>query len=139
MVSEAIPATCIAFGCSEACLNVSKNITGDLKMGIEIFSVDGGSRVRIDGDFTIYEVEEYKDELKKSSRSLCSKNKNVELDLSGINEIDTSGLQLLATLAKQAKSKDCLIKIMSVNETAKEAIKLSGFLDLFNGECEGEC
>lgn len=108
-------------------------------MGIEIISVEGRSRVRIEGDFTIYEVEEYKDKLKKSSSTMCSKNKKVELDLSEINEIDTCGLQLLATLAKQAKNKGCQMKFMSVSETAKEAISLSGLMDLFDGEYEGEC
>ena len=107
-------------------------------MTIEIIAVEGGNRVRIEGDFTIYEVDEYKDTLRKSSRTLCAKNNNVELDLAEVNEIDTSGLQLLATLSRQAKSKGCQMKVVSVSEDAEELINLSGLMNVFNEKHEGE-
>ena len=107
-------------------------------MAIEIIAVEGGNRVRIDGDFTIYEVDEYKDILRKSSKTLCAKDKNVELDLAEVNEIDTSGLQLLATLARQAKSKGGQMKVVSVSEDAEEKINLSGLMDVFNEKHGGE-
>ena len=60
-------------------------------MGIEIRRDGGRAEMALTGELSIYTVAEIKDALAK----LLAHADDVEIDLSGISEMDTAGLQLM--------------------------------------------
>ncbi len=54
--------------------------------------------LRLDGELTIYRAAELKDELMKAMAAASP----LEIDLSGITEVDGAGLQLLILVKKEA-------------------------------------
>lgn len=67
-------------------------------MGIACDSKDGGCRVRIDQDLTIYSAEADRQALQRHLLECAS----LEVDLSRVAEIDTAGCQLLLVLEQEA-------------------------------------
>ena len=63
-------------------------------------TTDGGTRLTVDGDLTIYHAAEIKQRLIEGIHA----SKVFELDLSHVGEMDTAGFQLLA-LAKRESQK----------------------------------
>jgi len=59
-------------------------------------------------------------ELVESERS------SVELDLSGIEAIDTAGVQLLAVCRNNALEKEKIFRITAVSEAVREALEITG-------------
>jgi len=90
-------------------------------MGITTKSDKDKFSVCIDGELTIYTVQEYK----KSLLEKFSADKALELDLNGVDEIDTSGLQLLAAIAKQLSENGSEMSISSLSDVAREALESS--------------
>lgn len=72
----------------------------------------------IDGDFTIYSVEEYR----KSIAKRFNADQVLEVDLSEVEDIDTSGLQLLAAMDKQCSDSGTEMMISAASTVAQEAI-----------------
>ena len=64
-------------------------------------SQDGVTRIAIDGEMTIYRAAD----LKVTVLEALRKTRALEIDLSGITELDTAGLQVLM-LAKQTANAD---------------------------------
>jgi anti-anti-sigma factor len=52
--------------------------------------------------------------------------RNITLDLSGVEEIDTLGLQLLVSIRKTFSS-DGNVRILAVSPQVAEAVEISGF------------
>jgi anti-anti-sigma factor len=61
----------------------------------------GICRLRVEDDMTIYTAADLKQQLLPR----LAKCKEMELDLSGVNEMDSAGLQLLVLLKREAKEK----------------------------------
>ncbi|MBN1500052.1 MAG: STAS domain-containing protein [Spirochaetes bacterium] len=55
-------------------------------------------KYRFEGAFTIYAVKKLKNVLMQELKS----NKNVEIDMSGVQRIDTSGIQVLLHMKREA-------------------------------------
>jgi len=64
--------------------------------------------IKVERELTVYNVEEVINQLKAFIKG---RKKDLLLDLSEIEDIDTSGLQLLVSLQKYGDSKDCDCKI----------------------------
>ncbi len=79
------------------------------------------SLLSIDGELTIYKAKEYRDYLADNFNA----DKVLEVDLEGIEEIDTSGLQLLAAMRKQLSDSGNEIIITAASEQAKDALETS--------------
>ncbi|CBL43761.1 predicted sulfate transporter/antisigma-factor antagonist STAS [gamma proteobacterium HdN1] len=63
--------------------------------------VDGGCKIRPEGELTIYRVADYKPQLIQVLESHPS----IVVDLSRVTEFDTAGLQLLILLKREAKAR----------------------------------
>jgi len=61
---------------------------------------NGKTALRIDGDMTIYRAHELMQQLLEA----FGRSANVEIDLSGVTELDTAGLQLLMLAKKVAQA-----------------------------------
>ena len=53
-------------------------------------------------------------------------NKFVELDMSGVNEIDSSGVDLLTHLIHSVKKKNGTIRIIGANAQVREVFEICG-------------
>ncbi|MFQ3220560.1 MAG: anti-sigma B factor antagonist [Paraglaciecola sp.] len=73
--------------------------------------VNGLCKVTIDDDMTIYSIKELKDGLSE----IIDIFQEIDLDLSAVKEIDTTGIQLLLALKRELISKDKKLKISSAS------------------------
>jgi len=65
--------------------------------------------------------------LKKTMLELLeSESSSIELDLSGIEAIDTAGVQFLAVCRNNALEKEKTFKITADSEPVREALKITG-------------
>jgi len=90
-------------------------------MAIKMDNKDNKSFLSIDGELTIYTASEYKKYLVKKFNS----EKILEVDLKGVEEIDTCGLQLLASMCKQLSDNGSELKIIAASDVANEALETS--------------
>ncbi len=99
-------------------------------MGIEINSEAGNCKVRIDGEMTIYTAAEYRQTLLEQ----CHSREGMELDLGEVNEIDTSGLQLLVALKKHLSDTESGLQLTSSSEVVQKALVLANLVGDFIGQ-----
>ena len=102
-------------------------------MSIKIENDEEKTSLCIDGELTIYTAQEYMNSITEGFVA----DKLLELDMSGVEEIDTSGLQILAAMGKELTNNGCEMKIVSVSDVAKEALETSRLmsdLKCSNGE-----
>jgi len=90
-------------------------------MAIKMVNDADKSILSIDGELTIYTAAEYKKYLVEN----FSSEHTLDVDLQGIEEIDTCGLQLLAAMCKQLSDKGNEINIVATSDIAKEALETS--------------
>jgi len=65
--------------------------------------------------------------LQKSLLELINSDRSsIQLDLSGVEAIDTAGIQLLAVCRKSALEKGKTFRITSESEAVREALKITG-------------
>lgn len=99
-------------------------------MGVKVETDENACRVHFDGELTIYTVAEYRQAILDS----CQWDRNVELDLSGVSEFDSGGLQLLAALYRQVIESGNRLECVDVSEAAEEVFELSRFSDVLGCE-----
>jgi len=90
-------------------------------MAINLVNDGEKSVLSIDGELTIYTAAEYKKYLVENFTS----EKTLEIDLKGVEEIDTCGLQLLAAMSKQLSDSGNEINIIATSDVAKDALETS--------------
>jgi anti-sigma B factor antagonist len=90
-------------------------------MAIKMDNKNNKSLLSIDGELTIYTANEYKKYLVGKFNS----EKPLEVDLKGVEEIDTCGLQLLAAMCKQLSDNGSELKIIEASDVANEALETS--------------
>ncbi len=81
----------------------------------------GLCRLRLEGEMTIYNAAEIKDNL----AGFINDYYEFELDLSAVNEIDSAGIQLLLLFRKKAEQKQCEIELSACSDPVR------GLLDLY--------
>lgn len=97
-----------------------------MEIGVE--KREGGSKLSITGDMTIYCAHELKRALAESLAA-CD---TLEVDLSGASEVDSSGLQLLILAKREALKAGKCFRVSSASHAAAEVIKLfnvEGYLE----------
>jgi anti-anti-sigma factor len=82
---------------------------------------------RIEGEMTIYQAVEQHQALQQ----LIGSGKEIELDLSQVNEIDCAGLQLLLALKREAREADQSLHYANHSRQVAEIIQLFGLAGLF--------
>lgn len=85
-------------------------------------SSDAEYELIIPADMTIYEAGEIKDLFSQA----LAKNKNINVNLSNVSEIDSAGLQLMVSLKKNALEKDTIVQYNSHSQA------VIGLLDLYD-------
>lgn len=94
-----------------------------------IISADNGIRtVKIEGELNIYSASLIKKGLIAELRS----GSGLEIDLSGVSEMDTSGLQLLLLAWREAEKADKPFRIVSASQAAQNIIRLYNMVELFS-------
>jgi len=93
-------------------------------VSIELKNNNNESLLVIDGELTIYTVAEYRQLILDDFNA---KN-NLEVDLSSIEEIDTSGLQMLVSINKQLLANDSEMKIVLMSDIVKSAFETAQLL-----------
>jgi len=86
--------------------------------------------LKVERELTVYNVEEVIDQLKGFVRG---RKKDLVLDLSEIEDIDTAGLQLLVSLQKYGDSKDCDCRIR-ISKDIRELLAKYGALHVLELE-----
>jgi len=102
-------------------------------MAIKIVKENEKSLLSIDGELTIYTATEYKNYLVENFTSEHS----LEVDLEGVEEIDTCGLQLLAAMSKQLSDSGNEINVIATSDTARDALETSRLMTGMTFSSEG--
>ncbi|MCP4074914.1 MAG: STAS domain-containing protein [Gammaproteobacteria bacterium] len=96
-------------------------------MSINTENQDSVLNVTIDGDLTIYNTGEYRESL----LAQYDEKKNIELNLSAVDVIDISGLQLIIALQKTVIQAGYLIFITDLSDAVKDVLNETGLTDDF--------
>jgi anti-anti-sigma factor len=94
--------------------STGSSIVSDLQAGLIAMTINISKRkdhctIKIDGDFSIYEVAEYHKKLFRKCGSVTSARVELSQDL----EIDTAGIQLLISFQKQLQANDGDLTVQS--------------------------
>ncbi len=79
-------------------------------------------------EMTIYTAKEYRTAILKK----FSAKKNMEVNLVDVEEIDASGLQLLASISKELENNGATMNIIAMSDVANDAIEMSRLNDDLN-------
>ncbi len=85
--------------------------------------------VSIAGDIEMMSIKDFKNQLLDIGQN---EDKNIELDLSKVNYIDSSGVGVLISLLKLQKNKGKDLKIQKISPKVLNVLKLSSLSDIFN-------
>jgi len=91
------------------------------------------NKILIEGNLIIDHVEDAKKELLKKLENITP-GKPVVLDLSRVEEIDSSGLQLLVAFFKSLQNKGINFNVTSINKDMLEVLNISGLAKYFRLE-----
>jgi anti-anti-sigma factor len=96
-------------------------------MNISVKKRKGSHRVEIDGEMNIYSAVTLKEEL------ACTVEEANEIDLAlgKVTEIDTSGVQILIALKREADAAGKALRITSVSQQVTSVIRLLNLEDRF--------
>jgi anti-sigma B factor antagonist len=85
--------------------------------------------VLITGDIEMITIKEFKEKLLQLGQST---EKDIEIDLSNVEYIDSSGVGVLISLLKMQKKKGKNLKIEKVSDKVLSVLRLSSLADVFN-------
>jgi anti-sigma B factor antagonist len=98
-------------------------------MNIEVKENAQSVMVVISGDIEMVTIKDFKEKLLQLGQST---EKDVEIDLSNVEYIDSSGVGVLISLLKMQKKKGKDLKIEKVSDKVLSVLKLSSLADVFN-------
>lgn len=82
---------------------------------------------KVEGEFSIYTAAALKPQL----LAALDDSVTLELDLAGVTEMDTAGLQLLLLCKREADSRGRPLRLSGNNPVVKEALELCNLQQLF--------
>ncbi|MBN2401296.1 MAG: STAS domain-containing protein [Spirochaetes bacterium] len=85
--------------------------------------------ISITGDIEMMSIKNFKNQLIEIGQN---ENKDIGLDLSNVNYIDSSGVGVLISLLKLQKNKGKELKILKISPKVLNVLKLSSLSDVFN-------
>lgn len=98
-------------------------------MEIVINENENNVLVIVSGDIEMMTIKEFKEKLFEIGQNV---DKDVELDLSNVDYIDSSGVGVLISLLKLQKKKGKFLKINKVSTQVLNVLQLSSLSDVFN-------
>lgn len=81
---------------------------------------DAGVLLRLQGEMNIYRAAELKQEL----LAPIARDASVEIDLSGVTDLDTAGLQVLMLAKKTAQSAGCELRLVAHSPVVVDVLEL---------------
>ena len=102
---------------------------GRFFMDINITDSPNSTIVVVKGDIEMMTIKDFKDKLLNLGQN---SEKDIDIDLSGVDYIDSSGVGVLISLLKLQKKKGRVLKMSNVSEKVLDVLKLSSLADVFN-------
>ena len=99
-------------------------------MDIEVKENAEVVNVVVNGDIEMMTIKNFKEKLFEIGHST---DKNIEIDLSNVDYIDSSGVGVLISLLKLQKKKGKTLNIKKVSTKVLNVLKLSSLSDVFDG------
>jgi len=100
-------------------------------MDIDIRDKDTTVEIIIDGDIEMMSIKNFKQKLMDVGQN---RDVNIDLDLSNVDYIDSSGVGVLISLLKLQKKKGKLLNISKVSPKVLNVLKLSSLSEVFKLE-----
>ncbi len=100
-------------------------------MELQIKTSGDNYSLSVMGDLTIYQVSLVKEELQSKLADLTQ---SVELNLAGIEEIDTAGVQLLMMLKRNVEQGGGEVTLSSISESVEQVLSALDCLSWFGIE-----
>jgi anti-sigma B factor antagonist len=97
-------------------------------MDIEIKDAGDTINVIVNGDIEMMTIKNFKEKLFEIGHNT---DKNIEIDLSNVDYIDSSGVGVLISLLKLQKKKGRTLNIKKVSAKVLNVLKLSSLSDVF--------
>lgn len=99
-------------------------------MNVEVsVAADGGCRLTVAGEVNIYAAAEFKDRVDEKVAGCTA----LEMDLSGVSELDTTGVQVLMAMKHQCSAEERELRLVSHSPAVLDVFELYG-LDRFFGD-----
>ncbi len=98
-------------------------------MEIDIKESDDRVLVTVEGDIEMMTIKTFKQKLFEIGQNI---DKDIEIDLSAVDYIDSSGVGVLISLLKLQKKKGKSLNINKVSSKVLNVLKLSSLSDVFN-------
>lgn len=98
-------------------------------MDIKISETGDVVNIIVSGDIEMMSIKDFKTKLFEVGEKTY---KDVDIDLSNVEYIDSSGVGVLITLLKKQKSKGKVLNISKVSPKVMNVLKLSSLSDVFN-------
>lgn len=98
-------------------------------MDIVINESDSSVQVTVSGDIEMMTIKDFKERLFEIGQDI---DKNVELDLSNVDYIDSSGVGVLISLMKLQKKKGKTLAINKASSQVLNVLQLSSLSDVFD-------
>lgn len=99
-------------------------------MSIDVIKEKDSCRIRIDDELTIYTA----GIASTTISDALAANHSVAIDLSGVSEIDTAGLQILLVARKEALLRDRKVSFIGHNRIVIECLRLMNLSNFFKFE-----
>jgi len=98
-------------------------------MDIDIQEQGDSVNIIVNGDIEMMTIKTFKQKLFEIGQNA---DKDIEIDLSNVDYIDSSGVGVLISLLKLQKKKGKTLKINKVSSKVLNVLKLSSLSDVFN-------
>ncbi len=98
-------------------------------MEIEVREDDSLVQVIVNGDIEMMTIKNFKQKLFEIGQNI---DKDIDIDLSDVDYIDSSGVGVLISLLKLQKKKGKTLSISKVSPKVQNVLKLSSLSDVFN-------
>jgi anti-sigma B factor antagonist len=98
-------------------------------MEVSINEVGSSVSIIVTGDIEMMTIKEFKEKLLNLGQST---EKDIEIDLSKVDYIDSSGVGVLISLLKIQKKKGKELRIKNVSDKVLDVLRLSSLADVFN-------
>ena len=100
-------------------------------MKTTVKETDGKLIAVLDGEFDTAAAMEVEESLKALTES---EGKDIIIDCTDLEYIASSGLRILLSILKKAKSQGSTVTLRNVNEVIRDVFELTGFIKLFDFE-----
>ncbi len=98
-------------------------------MDIEINESNDAVNIIVTGDIEMMSIKDFKTKLLNVGENV---DKDIDIDLSNVDYIDSSGVGVLISLLKRQKTKGKTLNISKVSPKVLNVLKLSSLSDVFN-------